>query len=644
MIPPTARRRSNRGALIAAAIAGVLLIVGIRWFTSRGTDDATTTPGSQTTSSSGLPPRDGCIAVTVAPSSEKAALMGQIAEGYRDSGRTVDGRCFDVTVNSVASGTGEAALAAGWNPSADGTQPDVWTPAASTWVSLLRTDLISKDRPDILPPASGPIASVTSTPLVLAMPEPMAKALGWPEAQLGWADVLALANDPQGWASKGHPEWNKFTLGKTNPTVSTSGLAATIGTLVAATGTSSDLTIKALEDPGVQKFLKDVESSVVHYGDTTLTYLSNLQRADDAGGALNYLSAVAVEEKSVLDYNAGNPSGNPATLGQHAPPKVPLVAIYPKEGTLYSDSPYVVLNAPWSTADKKAGAADFLAYLQQPEQQTLFTTNFFRTADHQPGKPITDSPYLIADGVKITLNPPGPEVLAKVRSVWSDVRKPARILVLLDVSGSMQSDAGNGQSKLELAKTAATAALGQLVDTDPVGTAGKTRLELAKTAAAKAITAFSDTDQVGLWTFTTQLNTPTGITDELVPIAPLSQNRGQLTSAIAGLQFQNGTPLYAATKLAVKAMNDTADPDYINAVVLLTDGRNEYTDNDVDSLVSQLSNGALEGGVRVFSIAYGSDADLDTLKLISEASRAAAYDARDASNITKVFANVLSNF
>ena len=133
---------------------------------------------------------------------------------------------------------------------------------------------------------------------------------------------------------------------------------------------------------------------MIHYGDTTLTYLSNLQRADDAGGAMNYLSAVAVEEKSVLDYDAGNPSGDPATLGRHAPPKVPLVAIYPKEGTLYSDSPYVVLKAPWSTASKQAGAADFLAYLTAPDQQKVFTDANFRTFDHQAGAPIKASTFV----------------------------------------------------------------------------------------------------------------------------------------------------------------------------------------------------------------------------------------------------------
>jgi Ca-activated chloride channel homolog len=609
-------KRSSKVPIIAAVVAGVLLIVGIRYFTTRSDDPA---PGTDVAATDGQtvvqPPRDGCTTVNIAASSEKAALMGEIANAYRDSGRTVDGKCYDIAVTPAASGTAEANLAAGWDETLNGPSPDVWTPAASTWVSLLQSDLTAKDRPNIVPATAA--ESVTSTPLVLAMPEPMAKALGWPDTPIGWADVLALATDPQGWASKGHPEWGKFTLGKTNPTVSTSGLAATIGTLVAATGTSSDLTRAALQKPEVQQYLKDVESSVVHYGDTTLTYLANLQRADDAGAALGYLSAAAVEEKSVLDYNAGNPSGDPKTLGDHAAPKVPLVAVYPKEGTLYSDSPYVILDAPWASAEKKAGAQDFLDYLQLPEQQKVFTDSFFRTADHQPGDPIMSSPYLIADGVTIALNPPSPDVLRDVRSLWAEVRKSARVLVLMDVSGSMASDSGSGgKSKLDLAKSAATTALDQLVDTD----------------------------QVGFSVFTTDLPTPNTITADLVDVGPLSTTRQPITDAIAQLTPLNGTPLYAATKVAADEMNATRDPASINAVVVLTDGRNEFTDNDLDGLLRQLEASAQENGVRIFTIAYGPDADLETLQQISEASRAAAYDARNPASIDKVFANVLSNF
>jgi hypothetical protein len=80
-----------------------------------------------------------------------------------------------------------------------------------------------------------------------------------------------------------HPEWGRFTLGKTDPNFSTSGLNATIGTYFAATGRSSDLSAKDVSDPKVVAYVEGVEGSIVHCGDTTLTFLSNLQAADKAG-------------------------------------------------------------------------------------------------------------------------------------------------------------------------------------------------------------------------------------------------------------------------------------------------------------------------------------------------------------------------
>jgi Ca-activated chloride channel family protein len=82
----------------------------------------------------------------------------------------------------------------------------------------------------------------------------------------------------------------------------------------------------------------------------------------------------------------------------------------------------------------------------------------------------------------------------------------------------------------------------------------------------------------------------------------------------------NGTPLYAATRLAAESMNAGQEPALIKAIVVLTDGGNDYTDNDLDGLMRQLPGSARENGVRVFTIAYGPDADLETLQRISEAS------------------------
>jgi Ca-activated chloride channel family protein len=597
----------SKAPLITAAVIGVVAIAGIRACAASGSDD------SNQQSDPPVVHRDGCTPLTVGASPEKQAIMQAVANEYNKSDRKVDNACYEVTVNALSSGGGEQILARGWDKDLDGTPPDVWSPAGSTWVGLLKKDLAKRDRPNIVP--DGTFESVTTTPLVLAMPKPMAQALGWPTKALGWADVLQLANNPQGWAAVGHPEWGKFTLGKTNPNISTSGLAATVGAFVAATGKSSDLTMKDVEDPKVRTFVGDVERAVLHYGDTTLTYLSNLQRADDSGAGLGYVSAVAVEEKSVIDYNTGNPSGSLATIGDHPAPRVPLAAVYPKEGTLYSDSPYVILDAPWSTAEKKAGAADFLEFLQSDESQKRFTDAGFRTFDHKAGKVIQDSAELIADGVKIELSAPSPDVLDAVRATWTDLRKEARVLLLLDVSGSMGEDAGGG-----------------------------TKLDLAKEAAVKALSQFAARDQVGLWVFTTDLTTENELYAELVPVAPISQNKAKITQAVQNLIPLNGTPLYAAIRAGVKDMNADFDPSKINAVVVLTDGRNEYPpDSNLNSLIRSLDSGT-ESTLRVFSIAYGEGADLETLKRISEASHAAAYDATNPANIDKVFTAVLSNF
>ena len=206
----------------------MLLIVGIRYVTTRG--DAPAAADAAAPGTAAPPPRDGCTTVHIAASSEKAALMGRIANSYRESGRTVNGRCYDIAVTPAASGTAESNLAAGWDQTANGPAPDVWTPAASTWVSLLKSDLTANDRANIVGD-SPTFASVASTPLVLAMPQPMATALGWPDTPIGWSDVLTLARDPQGWAAKGHPEWGRRPLRKRAKPIRPAGWIGWVGWL-----------------------------------------------------------------------------------------------------------------------------------------------------------------------------------------------------------------------------------------------------------------------------------------------------------------------------------------------------------------------------------------------------------------------------
>ena len=177
-----------------------------------------------------------------------------------------------------------------------------------------------------------------------------------------------------------------------------------------------------------------------------------------------YVSAILLEEKSVWDYNQGNPSGDPLTLGDEAPPRTQLVAFYPSDGALMADHPYVTLDADWVTDDEREGADRFLRFLLEPDQQERFQALGYRDHTGAPG-PEIDAENGLIPAPPVTITPPGGDVLTQIRNDWPHYRKRARVLLLMDVSGSMSSMVpGTGSTKLDLAKTAARQALEQLGD------------------------------------------------------------------------------------------------------------------------------------------------------------------------------------
>ena len=564
-----------------------------------------------------------CAVVDMAVSSEKFALLTDLATSFNATKAKVGKDCIFVRPAKVASGSAASLLAQGWPDAAtNGPAPVVWSPAAGGWAAIVN----QRAGKVVAPP--GP--SFMLTPLVIAMPRKMADALGYPGKAIGFKDIVTLAKDPAGWAKFGHPEWGPFRLGKTNPNFSTSGLNFTIAEYYAATGTSRDLTAEELDRPDVLQFVTDVESSVVHYGDITMTFLNNWFRADARGTSLTYASAVAVEEKSVIDYNLGNPDGELSPGETPRVPREPLVAIYPSEGTLFSDSPFIIVDAPWVTPVLKQGAELFRTYVLLPENQRKVLQFGFR-----PGNPQVkvDAPIVAANGVdpaqpQAVLDVPKPDVMVKILDRWAVQRKAARVMLVMDVSGSMGdlANKATGETKLDLAKRAAISALGQ----------------------------FKDDDDVGLRIFSTNIDSSNPKTQwiDLLPVSPIGAQREGLTNKIRDLVPIQGTPLYDVTADAYTTMTDGFDPKKINAVVLLTDGKNEDGNRQDDAaqlqgLLQELqvgSEGANTHPVRIFPIAYGKDADLTTLRQIAEATSAAVYDAGNPNTIEQVFTAVVSNF
>jgi Ca-activated chloride channel family protein len=576
----------------------------------------------------GLGDPGNCVVVDMASSPEKIDLITALAKAFNGSKLAKLGNeCIFVRPQKKSSGGAAQLLYTNWDETIDGPRPVVWSPAASAWGQVVNQKRIDSGQQAIV----GTGDPFMVTPLVIAMPKPMADALGYPAKPIGWADILNLARDPNGWSAVGRPEFGPFKLGKTNPNFSTSGLNALIAQTYAASGKTSGLSAEDLDKPDVVSFGSSVESAVVHYGDTTLTFLNNMYRADQRSSALGYVSAVAVEEKSVIDYNQGNPDGILDPGEQPRPPKVPLVAIYPKEGTLFSDSPYFILDAPWVNQKQKDAAKVFEAFVKQPDNQQQVLSFHFRPGNTAVpiGDPITSANGVDPNQPQTLLEVPRPRVLTALLDKWAAQRKKARVTLVLDVSGSMGDPA------------------------DPKNPNAGSKLDLAKQAIREAVGLFSADDDISFVIFSTGLGPQKDQKVlEVVPRGRVADVGERLRSAVAGLSTASDTPLYEVTKQTYQTAVAQFDPTRINAVVLLTDGKNEDGNPGDDRRQLQDLLNALRAGnegqashaVRVFPIAYGADADANTLKAIADASSSAVYSAKDPKTISQVLNAVISNF
>ena len=93
----------------------------------------------------------------------------------------------------------------------------------------------------------------------------MARCLGWPEKEIGYADIIALRADPQGWAS--YPcakvEWGQRPLlAFTDPTTSSTGRSLHLALYAIAAGKDpEDLDIGDVDDPDVVALREGVPGS-----------------------------------------------------------------------------------------------------------------------------------------------------------------------------------------------------------------------------------------------------------------------------------------------------------------------------------------------------------------------------------------------
>lgn len=595
--------------LSAVALAAALVLSGC----SAGTTDG---------DGNGLP-SDGCTQVVVATSSEKVNLMDDLGKKFKESPehKSLD-ECATITPINIASGKGSEIFSQGvkeWT--VEGTPaPVIWSPASTVW-----TDRVASIAGEKVVAGA---ESFTKTPVVFGMPASMAKALDYPAKPIGIKDIQALIANPDGWGSVGKSIWGSFKIAKTNPNSSTTGLSTILMQSYAASGKSADLTaadVQASED-----FSRSFEAGAIHYGDTTGKVLLNLAE-NSTGSGSSYVSAIALEETSLYNYNIGNPDSHTVQPGEVlTPPTEKLVAIYPTEGTLWSDNPAVVLGADWVTPEQKKAGEAFLKFLKtKPAQETLPEYGFRPIDDTvDVSKFLNSSVGIDPKQPATTLAKPEADVVSAALDQWTQIRKPSAILQLIDISGSMDTLLPGGtQSRLEAAIESSRNTLGEI----------------------------RPTDEIGVWAFTTGLSSKIdGKANEIIaevrPFGTLGDDKEELQTSISDLLYSNraGTPLYDAVDLGYSYMKDHAETGRINAIVVISDGEDTDSKASINSLIQRIKKDTGEGGntkpVKIFAIGFGENADMAALQQLASASGGQAFDATDPKRIGEVLKSVMNNF
>ena len=525
------------------------------------------------------------VKVSIVYGSEKQAWLDPLVAQYNaEKHKTTDGS--EIIISATPLGSIESI-----NGILDGSlQPVVWSPASSIYIPVANTEWRKNHSNDLV---TGTPKDLVISPVVIAMWKPMAQALGWPDKQLGWSDIAQLATSDQGWAAYNHPEWGQFKFGHTHPDYSNSGIVSIIAEAYAGAGKQRGLTMDDLQSPDLQKFMADVESGVIHYGTSTGFFADRMFSRGPS-----YLSAAVMYENLVVNQESQRISGQSQ--------QVPVVAIYPREGAFWANHPYIVLNAPWVTEIQKAAAQDFETFLLDKPQQQKALALGFRPSD--PSIPLSsplDAQHCVdVSQPKTRLEIPTAQVIEGIRALWQNVKKPVDLVVVMDISGSMQGD----------------------------------KIASARASLIQFIGKLDDRDRLKIVTFSSNINT-------ITPLSPLGEKRQKVVDSVSGI-FENGnTRLYEAIDSSYQSLLQEGDPKHIRAMVVLTDGLDTESKITLDQVLTDINGNNQEGGnaIKLFTIAFGSDADKVTLQKIADASGGKQYDS-SPSTIQKIYDDIATFF
>jgi Ca-activated chloride channel family protein len=385
-----------------------------------------------------------------------------------------------------------------------------------------------------------------------------------------WRDAAQRLGWPQksiGWSDLLNEATSNKDFKWSHPsTSSASGLLATLAEFYAATGKTRGLTTDDVKSAKAQEYVNALEKTVRYYGEGEASIARNL-----AEKGRDYLDAFVASEQIVIDANQK--------------PGVDLVAIYPNEGSLWQDHPLALLEAAGLSDLNRETFSAFANYITSPEAQQAILAKGYRPADLNIKIDGASSPINANNGADPTkpqtsLQVPSATVLDVVRDSWLANKRRTNVMLVVDTSGSMAGE------KLDNVKQALATFLDQIKSND---------------------------ERVGLIEFYNDVT-------ERVSINELKNNRSALVRSVETLEADGNTALLDGVAAAYERLQQIDDPGRINAIVVMTDGKENASSVSLRQLVTRLQNGNQRGvPVTIFAIAYGNDADMEVLQAMSDA-------------------------
>lgn len=409
--------------------------------------------------------------------------------------------------------------------------------------------------------------------------------------QFGWINADGSPN-PITWQNIADKSANgelKFAM--TNPASSNSGFTALMGVVAALAGTS-DAPQQADIDKAKPKLKAFFKGQALNSGSSGWLAEQFVKEQTKLDAMINY-------ESVLMQLNKSNQL------------QEPLVLLYPKEGIVTADYPIMLMNA-----NKKEAFTKLTDYLKSAEFQQLVMSQ----TDRRPvNRHVKLDPKFNSGANKLLVELPFPNnnnvVDSILMSYQDEIRIPAHVYFVLDMSGSMT---GDGITQLKGAMLSLTNAQ-----------SGSSRFAKFSKQEVITIIPFDDAPQAPM-------------------VFDLSKN---YEGMISGLQTEihklaigGSTAIYDSLELAYRAVEQDKTSDLAKGVqryysiVLMTDGANSSGQSFSKFENNYPSYPELVRGTKTFTVLFG-DADETEMRQVAQMTGGRMFDGRKA-NLARVFKKI----